>query len=815
MASTFDEIEAQRVTQKQWATGAEHLVPYAQVVGLLGEIFKGAWSSATAYEAGWAVNEAGSFYIANIANTNKQPSANPTEWRLAAEAGADAFVYVRYADDASGTGFSTSPSGKTYVAIKATDTEIASPVVGDFTGLWVKFVGDAGATGTTGAAGATGAAGDSSFTYIAYASDTSGTGFSLTPGSGLNYVAFKTTDTEIVSPVAGDFAGLWRQYAVAALAATAPLTYDSSTGVMSLNAASVNTASYVVQRDANGDFAARKIVLGTATATDHVTFGSAATMGYTGGNVVFNVPVKPTKLIVGTLHELRPGSGKTEIYSIADLANAMEITGTTVKVVTTLQVAALSGVLKASGGTVSGAATSDDVTEGASNLYFTTGRATDAAEELLDTLLGVANGIAELGSDGKLATSQIPSALVGATVYQGGWNANSNSPALATGTGTKGFYYIVTTAGTTALDGIASWAIGDWAIFNGTIWEKVDNTDAVISVNGHLGTVVLVTDDIAEDGSPTNLWFTTARVLATALTGFSATTGAITASDTVLSGFNKTQGRLAALESWVVSDFAPGVRATTLTGFSATVGAITASDTVLSGFNKAQGRLAAIEAWTTANLTEGANLYYTDARVKTVAAAGLNAVIVSPALSTSGSPNLFTVTGPAHTTLTASAEAADVYLNLARMVQFATGAVAVQRAVRIEAPQYAFVAASTITDASSVAISGAPIAWSNASITNSVALRIAGGSVAAGTTNGYGLHVTAPVDATNNFAALLNGSVVIGGTPSMGGGVGVVFLANAGVNPSSNPTGGGVIYVDAGALKYRGSSGTVTTLGPA
>lgn len=44
---------------------------------------------------------------------------------------------------------------------------------------------------------------------------------------------------------------------------------------------------------------------------------------------------------------------------------------------------------------------------------------------------------------------------------------------------------------------------------------------------------------------------------------------------------------------------------------------------------------------------------------------------------------------------------------------------------------------------------------------------------------------------------------------------GVVFVANAGTVPSANPTGGGYLYVDAGALKYRGSSGTVTTIAAA
>jgi hypothetical protein len=51
--------------------------------------------------------------------------------------------------------------------------------------------------------------------------------------------------------------------------------------------------------------------------------------------------------------------------------------------------------------------------------------------------------------------------------------------------------------------------------------------------------------------------------------------------------------------------------------------------------------------------------------------------------------------------------------------------------------------------------------------------------------------------------------------PSLGGGAGVQFIGNAATVPTSNPTGGGILYVEAGALKYRGSSGTVTTIAPA
>ena len=67
--------------------------------------------------------------------------------------------------------------------------------------------------------------------------------------------------------------------------------------------------------------------------------------------------------------------------------------------------------------------------------------------------------------------------IAGSVNYQGTWNANTNTPALASGVGTKGYYYVVSVAGTTNLDGITDWEQNDWAIFNGTVWQKVDNSD--------------------------------------------------------------------------------------------------------------------------------------------------------------------------------------------------------------------------------------------------------------------------------------------------------------------------------------------------
>jgi hypothetical protein len=50
------------------------------------------------------------------------------------------------------------------------------------------------------------------------------------------------------------------------------------------------------------------------------------------------------------------------------------------------------------------------------------------------------------------------------------------------------------------------------------------------------------------------------------------------------------------------------------------------------------------------------------------------------------------------------------------------------------------------------------------------------------------------------------------GMTAFGNGAGILAIANNTAAPSSNPIGGGYLYVDNGALKYRGSSGTVTTI---
>ena len=96
--------------------------------------------------------------------------------------------------------------------------------------------------------------------------------------------------------------------------------------------------------------------------------------------------------------------------------------------------------------------------------------------------------------------------------YQGTWNASTNTPTLTSGVGTQSYYYVVSVAGTTNLDGINAWNVGDWAIFSGTTWTKVPGSASE---------------------SFTNL--TTTNLAVTGLTGYTYANGAsnLTASTTI------------------------------------------------------------------------------------------------------------------------------------------------------------------------------------------------------------------------------------------------------------------------------------------
>jgi hypothetical protein len=136
------------------------------------------------------------------------------------------------------------------------------------------------------------------------------------------------------------------------------------------------------------------------------------------------------------------------------------------------------------------------------------------SQALLDTYQlrsekGNANGYASLDSLGKVPISQLPSSLM---EYKGMWNASTNTPTLANGTGDTGDVYICNVAGTVNFGaGPITFAVGDYVIYSGTIWQRS---------SGAVGTVTSVAltvggDAISVSGSP----LTTSGTLALAFSG--------------------------------------------------------------------------------------------------------------------------------------------------------------------------------------------------------------------------------------------------------------------------------------------------------
>jgi len=155
--------------------------------------------------------------------------------------GAAAFLYIAYASDDEGTGFTMIFDPELdYMAILTSTSEIVEPEASDFTGLWKKYKGEPGAPGAngitphiglngnwyigetetgisaTGSDGQDGEAGEdgiSTYTYVAYASDNAGSDFSLTPSDELKYRAEIHVASPLSPPTSSDFSeAVWVKY---------------------------------------------------------------------------------------------------------------------------------------------------------------------------------------------------------------------------------------------------------------------------------------------------------------------------------------------------------------------------------------------------------------------------------------------------------------------------------------------------------------------------------------------------------------------------------------------------------------------------
>jgi hypothetical protein len=179
-----------------------------------------------------------------------------------------------------------------------------------------------------------------------------------------------------------------------------------------------------------------------------------------------------------------PDSGDDTLIEPSDWNNDHVLTGTIPVDNGGTGAATLTGYVKGNGTSAMTAATTIPNTD-------ITGLGTASTKNA-----GSANGVATLDAGGKVPVSELPAAVLGALSYQGTWNASTNSPTLTSSVGTKGYYYVVSVAGSTDLNGITDWLVGDWAVFNGSVWQKIDNTETVTSVNGQTGAVVLTASSV-------------------------------------------------------------------------------------------------------------------------------------------------------------------------------------------------------------------------------------------------------------------------------------------------------------------------------
>lgn len=416
--------------------------------------------------------------------------------------------------------------------------------------------------------------------------------------------------------------------------------------------------------------------------------------------------------------------------------------------------------------------------------------------------------------------------------YQGTWNANTNTPTITSGVGVTGDYYVVSVAGTTSIDGINDWGVNDWIIFNGSAWQKIDNSEEATVWGSITGTITNQTDLITY--LSTN--YLTSATAATTYLKLDASNGPLTGTLTtrnvnIQTGyalqFNSTNiiqvdltnnNFLFGDSNYTISNGRRNAFIGTLSGNVYNPGSGNGETTGI-GFNSLKSLTTAIR--TTALGSNSGELATASSYSIFVGYGAGSSVFTGVGVTTEQDLTIIGARAGIYTASIQDGIALGREATLRGSNQFVVGSVS--------SPIYEFYLGrgngiATSFNPAFIRNTGYPQLVSNQSSSGADLFLDGSPARGTGTASNVGLRYAVTGASGTTLQSVTEGLLLWGNTGNIGfwdatssnfgGGTQVMFIKNAGTVPTTNPTNGIIEYVESGIIKFRNPSGTISSTSP-